>query len=1124
MAIPYPTTKPTYVTVEKGDTLWGIAETYCNSGASYTQLARYNNLDNPNLIRVGQIIYLKDQQSQDTSKDTPERVTIKEFGLMSDADSIGAAGDTLFATWRFTRSNDTEHYQVQWKYKNIIEQFDVDETTTYTYSTYTINSKAKNYVIFRVKPIAKKDHRDCDLYQSTWTEWKKYSLVEKPDAPSAPNLSMSIDKEDGLKSKLTLTLNGLDKDVNLVRFEVYKDDTIKWKDNISATPTETGVAQVIIDVDAGYSYKAHCLIRKNVVESDWSPFNSEPVYSAPAKITKITECIPVSDTSIRLSWPKSGNATGYKVEYTANNSDNFNNNPSLVYDGSPEGTNTSVTIDSNISSGNTYYFRVKATRGELETEWSEIAQTTTESNVSPPTTWSSKTITTIGQDEYVNLYWVHNSTDETGQKFAEIEVTVEEGPDDVKSILDDLKIEIGSLDTETSIITATQTTVDNNPVYKLHINDNKSTTVTVYDSTTGWFSPENTVYTTFKRTINTLNNVTGWNGLIIGAKSASSDSLLPFEIGNIITDIKIDTSKSTTDMNSFLAKLTYVDGVCELLGGTRTVVENKTITFVINNSEDKKEKDKIHSVGLKISEDIYNDGAKIKWRIRTAGMTGVPGEEWSVIRVIDVYSKPELSFRLKDQNGNLLSNNTITAFPFIVNISLDTFNSNLHYPIGYHIIIKANQTYDTVDNIGNSKIVSEGEYVYSEYFDNPQYSKDFSVTLTPSDLSLESGYTYTIVGIVSMSSGVTSETSNECTVSWEGSAYSPNVEIKIDTDKYIAYLRPYCSKFVKTLVKVTYDGTEYTKNGETVNYVYGNPTSNTFTTTGERVFYTTDNNGRRTYYCEIEVGDGVEYFETLYVNGVYEKDLLSKINKNYIIGTPVSNAYTDDGELVYYGLADDENTYYCEVVTQTQITNLTLAVYRHENDGTFTEIMSGIDGEAYTYVIDPHPNLNYVKYRIIATDKSTGRISYSDTSSIPIGIKSIIIQWDEQFVKTDENGETDTTEQPWSGSLLKLPYNIDVSEKSDPEVSLIKYIGRNHPVSYYGTQLGITQTLNTVIEKDDLETINTLRRLQVWTGDVYIREPSGNGYWANIKVSFNRTHKEVTIPVSIDVTRVEGGI
>mgnify|MGYP006874731869 CR=1 FL=1 len=62
------------------------------------------------------------------------------------------------------------------------------------------------------------------------------------------------------------------------------------------------------------------------------------------------------------------------------------------------------------------------------------------------------------------------------------------------------------------------------------------------------------------------------------------------------------------------------------------------------------------------------------------------------------------------------------------------------------------------------------------------------------------------------------------------------------------------------------------------------------------------------------------------------------------------------------------------------------------------------------------------------------------------------------------------------------------------------------------------------IPKDDKETLYALRRLSIWKGDVYVREPSGSGYWANVSVSFSQKHREVTIPVSFDIRRVEGGI
>ena len=107
---------------------------------------------------------------------------------------------------------------------------------------------------------------------------------------------------------------------------------------------------------------------------------------------------------------------------------------------------------------------------------------------------------------------------------------------------------------------------------------------------------------------------------------------------------------------------------------------------------------------------------------------------------------------------------------------------------------------------------------------------------------------------------------------------------------------------------------------------------------------------------------------------------------------------------------------------------------------------------------------------------------------------------------------------------MKLLYNIDVSDNNSPDVSLVNYIGRKYPVTYYGTQIGSTSTWNVAIEKSDTETLYALRRLQVWMGDCYVREPSGSGYWANITVTFSQKHKELTIPVTLNITRVEGGV
>lgn len=215
---------------------------------------------------------------------------------------------------------------------------------------------------------------------------------------------------------------------------------------------------------------------------------------------------------------------------------------------------------------------------------------------------------------------------------------------------------------------------------------------------------------------------------------------------------------------------------------------------------------------------------------------------------------------------------------------------------------------------------------------------------------------------------------------------------------------------------------------------------------------------------------------------------------------------------------------YCEDGRGNLVEDVMLSVYRREFDGSFTELITGLNNTSRTFITDPHPALDYARYRIVAVTKSTGAISYYDMPGYPIGEKSIVIQWDEDWNSFKLLSEDPLEQPPWVGSMVKLPYNVDISDQQKPDVSFVKYIGRQHPVAYYGTHLGTSSTWKTEIDKNDTDTLYALRRLSIWMGNVYAREPSGSGYWANVNVSFGKTHQELTIPVTIEVTRVEGGI
>ncbi len=392
----------------------------------------------------------------------------------------------------------------------------------------------------------------------------------------------------------------------------------------------------------------------------------------------------------------------------------------------------------------------------------------------------------------------------------------------------------------------------------------------------------------------------------------------------------------------------------------------------------------------------YVEGTAILWRVRTAGVTRQYGE-WSAQRRVDVYAPPTITLSLTDSSSAKVS--TVRAFPAYISALTGPKTQS---PIGYHVAVVADDSYTTLDSVGNLKMVNAGEEVYSSYVDA---SEPLLLELNPGNVDLENGASYTVRVTAAMDSGLSVEGSIGFDVLWRDEAYEPEAEVGIDSDSLSAYIRPFC----------------------------------------------------------------------------LDAD-----------GEPVSG--------------------------------ITIAVYRRDFDGGFTEVASGIDPSRNSFVVDPHPALDYARYRVVATSLDTGAVSYSDLPPYPVGSPYVVIQWDEAWSEFGE-GSGDVLEQrPWTGSMLKILYNVDVTDNSEPEVTLVEYAGREHPVSYYGTQHGSKSSWSMVITKEDKDLLYALRRLSRWMGDAYVREPYGSGYWAHVTVSISQKHNDEVVPVSISLTRVEGGV
>lgn len=436
------------------------------------------------------------------------------------------------------------------------------------------------------------------------------------------------------------------------------------------------------------------------------------------------------------------------------------------------------------------------------------------------------------------------------------------------------------------------------------------------------------------------------------------------------------------------------DGSSQTFAEIEIKVGDVTNTFSVKNDRPEDEKDKTSSYPVETA--VYTEGTKLQWRVRTAGITRTYGE-WSVSRTVDIHAPATLELNLTDRNGTPID--ILTSFPVYAK---GNTGPNTQTPIGYQLGVVSNESYETVDEVGNVKMVTAGEEIYSIRLDT---NEQLLVELSAHNLDLENNISYTLKAVSAMNSGLNAEASLEFTVSWAELEYEPNCQISVDPESLVASISPYCT----------------------------NP--------------------------------------------------------------------------------DD-----------VPINDVLLSVYRRNYDGSFTEIERDIDGAKTVFVTDPHPALDYARYRIVSKTKTTGTISYYDPPGYPVNEKAVVIQWDDQWSNFDTVEEGEMEQPVWAGSLLRLPYNIDVSESNNIDVEHVEYIGREHPVAYHGTQLGVVTNWNVEIPKSDLDTLYALRRLAVWRGVVYAREPSGIGYWATIKVSLSQTHREVTIPVTLSITRVEGGV
>lgn len=490
-------------------------------------------------------------------------------------------------------------------------------------------------------------------------------------------------------------------------------------------------------------------------------------------------------------------------------------------------------------------------------------------------------------------------------------------------------------------------------------------------------------------------------------------------------------------------------------------VSQPDITFTPPASE---EENPIYSYELNTSS--YSDGTIILWKIKTKGVHA-SYSDYSVERSLKVYGTPSLTISVPA---------TVTQYPIAISMIAGPQSQT---PISYSISITARNSYEALNAYGEPVYISEGTKLYHKTFVSS--TTPYNLSLTPSDITLQSGQSYKITATVSMSSGILATYTTNFSVNLGTLNLFPDGDIDFDNYYYTASIRPYCYGNSNT---------------------YDARVAETSLSSGQYTFNKTTFKSYVSYY-------GYFKFEYNGTSWKYNNSVVTLSNYGITLSTtPTSGDYI----IVAYEK------------TQIYASGVTLSVYRKEVNGDFVLIGDGITNDGASNVVDPHPSLSNAEYRIIARSSSTGYMEYVDVS-LPVDEKSIVLQWNERFTQIvdtmEMEADDDSVIPSWTGSMLELPYNISISETNEKDVVLTGYIGRKYPVSYYGTQRGTKATWSTEIPKSDTETLDALRQLDLWADNVYVREPNGYGYWAQISISLSINYDSLIIPVSLNVVRVE---
>ena len=147
--------------------------------------------------------------------------------------------------------------------------------------------------------------------------------------------------------------------------------------------------------------------------------------------------------------------------------------------------------------------------------------------------------------------------------------------------------------------------------------------------------------------------------------------------------------------------------------------------------------------------------------------------------------------KLEDKDGKPVD--YLLTYPLYVRAQVAQVTNQK--PISYYINVTAydieneHNQYTTVDNMGNNKVINEGDVIFSKHSD---ISSDvLEEQLDASNIDLENNTEYKVTCTVVMSSGLKATSSSNFRVAWVEEAPVPFAEISINEEDLSASIIPY---------------------------------------------------------------------------------------------------------------------------------------------------------------------------------------------------------------------------------------------------------------------------------------------------------------------------------------------